>query len=339
MSTANIDALIFSVGDVLVDVSRSYREVVRQAVQLYLEHAVGLPPSEEPLLTPEDVTLLQKVGNFTNYQDLTTTFITYFIELLPPVPSPTFPSKYHVPAIIAYLQLAGGRLQIGIDQLRQQKDIARLANDVAAAGGGPEAADDILPKMNRHLLVEGGDVTRANLIGRIFQELYLGAELFEHTYQQPPVVVQVSGYIQHESLLINPKLLSELCERMPLGIAANAPRIEVENSLRANKIGQYFQAVITLDDASAARAEPVPAPWPLLEAARRLQPTPAHSAYIGAAAADIQAARAASQTVPFAAIGCLAGAHDQGALRQEFERLQADIILDHPDNLKELIFG
>ena len=82
----NIDALIFSVHDVLIDVSRSYREVVCKTVQLYLEQAVGLLPSSEALLTPAEVTLLQKVGNFSNYLDLATTFIIYFIEMLPPLP-------------------------------------------------------------------------------------------------------------------------------------------------------------------------------------------------------------------------------------------------------------
>jgi len=339
MSKLNIDALVFSVGDVLVDVSRSYREVVAQTVQLYLEQAVGLPSSDDPLLTLEEVALIQKVGNFTNYQDLATALITYFIELLPPVPSPTFPSKYHVPAIIAYLQLAGGRLQIGIDQLREQKDISKLAHEVAAAGGGPENADRILPKMNRHLLVEGGDITKANLVGRIFQELYLGSELFEHIYQQPPVVAHVSGYIQQESLLITPGLLAELNENLPLGVVADAPRIEVENSLRANKINQYFQVVITLDEVSAARAKPLPHPWSLLEAARSLQPTPARSAYVGTTPADIQAAIAANDTVPFTAIACLSGTPDKEILRQAFEKLKTHVILGHPDHLKELILG
>jgi phosphoglycolate phosphatase-like HAD superfamily hydrolase len=339
MSKLNIDALIFSIGDVLVNVSHSYREVVAQTVQLYLEQAVGLSSSDDPLLTLEEVTLMQKVGNFTNYLDLATALITYFIELLPPVPSPTFPSKYHVPAIMAYLQLAGGRLQIGIDQLREQKDVTKLAQEVGAAGGGPDNADRILPKMNRHLLVEGGEVTKANLVGRIFQELYLGAELFEHVYQQPPVVAHVSGYIQKESLLITQGILAELNENLPLGVVADAPRIEAENSLRANKISQYFQAVITLDEVKAAGARPLPHPWSLLEAARSLQPTPARSAYVGTTPADIQAAVTANETVPFTAIGCLAGAPDKEILRQAFEKRKTHVILGHPDHLKELILG
>ena len=63
----HIDALIFSIDDVLVNVSASYREVVRRTVQIYLEQAIGLPTTKESLLTVAEVTLLQKMGHFTDY--------------------------------------------------------------------------------------------------------------------------------------------------------------------------------------------------------------------------------------------------------------------------------
>jgi phosphoglycolate phosphatase-like HAD superfamily hydrolase len=336
-SKLNVDGLIFSVNDVLVDVSRSYRQVVSRTVQLYLERCIGLAASNEPLLTTDEVALLKQVGSFTNYLDLAVAFITYFIELLPAVPSPTFPSKYHVPAIIAYLQLAGGRLQIGIDHLRREKDIGQLAREVAEAGGGPDAADLVLPRMNRHLLVEGGDITRTNLIGRIFQELYLGAKLFEQIYEQPAVIVQVNAYLEQGPLLIDPEVLAELSGRIPLGIVANVWRVEVENTLKTHKVEQHFQSVISLDEIHKAKAQPPPSPWALLEAARLLNPTPAHCAYVGISLADIEAAQAANGTVPFAAIGCLFGANDKEILRQDFERLKANVILGHPNHLRELI--
>jgi phosphoglycolate phosphatase-like HAD superfamily hydrolase len=323
----------------LIDVSGSYREVVRQTVQIYLEQAVGLALSSESLLTPDEVVLLEKVGGFTNYFDLTAAFIIYFIEALPPVPVPTFPSKFHIPAVLAYLQLAGGRLQLGLDKLREQKDIAHLAQIVAAAGGGLDGAHAALPKENRHLLVDFGEVTRANLLGRIFQELYLGAELFNEIYEQPPIIVEGKGHIGYEALLIDLDILTQIAAVLPLGIVTSAARSQVETSLKAHQIEPYFQVVISLDDIEAAKAKPLPAPWPLLETARRLNPTPARSAYVGANPGDLRAAKAANQTVPFTTIGCLAGAHDKQALRQEFENLKADVILGHPNNLKELILG
>jgi len=331
------DALIFSIDDVLVDVSATYREVVRQTVQLYLEQAIGLTPGKEPLLTADEVKLLQKVGRFSSYWDLADAFIMYFIEMLPPMPVPTFPSRLHVPNIIAFLQLSGGRLRIDLDQLAEQKDIARLARDIANAGGGIDGADAALPKMNRHLLVSSGNITKSNLVGRIFQEIYLGKDLFERIYQQPPVLAQSGGYIEHEALLIDPQVLAYLKQKLSLGLVSNRSRIEVEHLLKIGDIGRYFQAIISLDEVKEAGARPLPAPWALLEVARRLQPTPARSAYIGANPGDIQAARAANETVPFTAIACLAGAHDKEAMRQEFEAAKANIILGHPNNLKELI--
>ncbi len=333
----NVDALIFSVNDLLIDVSRSYREVVCKTVQLYLEHALGLTPASQPLLEPAEVTLLQKVGGFADYRELASAFIIYFIELLPPIPVPTFPSKFHVPAIIAYLQLAKGGTRLSVDTLREQKDITGLARDIATAGGGLQGANSALPRMNRHLLVSSGLVTKTNLVGRIFQELYLGADLFERTYEQPALVIQSTGYMEHESLLIDPAVLEEIKGDLVLGAVSTCPRLEVQHALRTTGIEPYFQTVITLDDVHEAKAKPLPHPWSLLEAAGRLQPVPARSAYIGSNPIDVQAAKAASQAVPFIAIACLTGAHDKDELRQEFERLKANVILGHPNNLKELI--
>jgi phosphoglycolate phosphatase-like HAD superfamily hydrolase len=335
----NIDALIFSCNEILLDVSLSYREVVRKTVQLYLQQAVGLSHSSEPLISAAEVTLLQKVGGFTSYWDLTEAFIIYFIEMLPPVPAPTFPSKFHVPALMAYLQMAGGNLRISIDKLREQRDIAQLANDVAAAGGGLAGADKALPKENRHLLISDGEIIKTNIVRRIFQELYLGADLFERVYQQPAIIVQSTGYAEHEALVIKPEVLAELSQKISLGVVSDRPKNEVERSLKAQKIDHYFQTVITLDETQQAKANPVPDPWPLLEAARRLQPAPARCAYIGANRGDIQAAKAANQTLPFTAIGCLIGAPNKEALRKTFEENKANMILGHPNNLKELILG
>ena len=113
----------------------------------------------------------------------------------------------------------------------------------------------------------------------------------------------------------------------------------MERSLRARKIDQFFKSIVSLDEISQAKAKPIPDPWPLLEAVNQLQPKPTHSAYVGANLGDIQATHAANKTIPFTAIGCLTGAHDSTSLRAEFERNKANMILGHPDHLKELILG
>jgi len=333
-----VDALVLTIDDVLVDASHSYREIVRQTVQLYLEYAIGLPGSDEYLLTIEEVNRLQKIGNFTDYWELATAFILYFVEMLPPVGIPTFPSKVHVPAIIAYLQTAGGgRLQTTIDDLRDRKNIPEMAARVAEAGGGIEAAYKALPSDNHHLVVDVGEITRTHLVGRIFQEIYLGTDLFEQIYEQPPVTVQTTGYIDKESLLIDRDTLTGISKKIPLALISNRPRIEVNYILQAQNIATYFQAIVSLDDVREAGGKPIPDPWPLLEAVQRIYPTPVHSAFIGTTPGDMEAARAANKIEPFTTIACLAGAHDKETLRQEFEKQKANIILGHPNNLRDLI--
>ena len=334
-----IDALITPINDILVDVSLSHREVVRQTVQLYLERAIALPASETPLLSADEVSLLQKVGNFTNYWDLAEAFVLYFIELLPSMPQPTFPSKVHVPALLAYLQMSGGRLNMPLDDLRAQKNIAKMAQDIAAAGGGSDGANKALPRTNRHLLVSDGDITRTHLVGRIFQELYLGANLFEQIYNEQAIIIQSTGYIEHETLLIDRDILSQISQRIPLGIVSSRSRIEVNHSLKAKDILQYFQSIITLDDILQAGGKPIPDPWALLETVDRLEPKPAYCAYIGPNAGNIQAAKAANAQTPFTAIGCLTGAHDKSELRQIFQDVKADIILGHPNHLQAILLG
>lgn len=334
-----IDALIFAANDVLIDVSFSYREVVKQTVQLYMERAIGLSPSKEPLITPAEVVLLQKVGHFTSYWDLATALVMYFVEMLPSIPPPTFPSSFHVPAILAYLQLAGGNLRLSVGSLRQQKDIGKLAADIAAAGGGIEGANKALPRENRHMLVASGDITKTNIVSRIFQELYLGADLFERVYSQQAILIQSTGYAEHESLIIDRDILAQLGQKVALAVVSDRPHSEVERSLKARNIHQYFQSIITLDDIARAGAKPIPNPWPLLAAINQLQPAPNNSAYVGANLGDIQAAKAANDTASVTAIGCLVGAHDKEFVRAEFEQNKAQIILGHPNHLKELILG
>ncbi len=333
-----IDTLIFSLNDVIIDVSYSYQAVVRKTVQLYLE-SMGLTPSKQPLLTADEITCLQRIGHFTDYWDLTIAFIIYFIELLPRVPSPTFPIKFHVPAMMAYLQVASAHVKMSIDELCNQKNIEKLARDTAAAGGGVNGTSRCLPSYNRHLLVASGPITKINLVGRIFQELYLGADLFERTYHQPTVIVQSSGYSELESLLLDRAILEKLSQKLPVGLISERPKFEVERSLNARQITQFFQRVVTLDDLEKSNAKKLPDPWLLLEVVRQMNPTATQVGYIGSNPAEIEAARAASKTIPFTPIACLVGAHDKEMVQEELEKSNPSMILGHPNHLKELILG
>lgn len=335
-----IDALIFDIDGVLIDVSHSYRQAIIQTVDLFFSQGLGLKYEGQPisLLENKDVDLLKQAGGFNNDWDVTTAFITYFLEMLPPQSIITQPLKRHVPAMLAYLQVVGGNLQVTMEQLRQNKNTRRLVWGVRDLGGGLPAIHKLLKHRNRHLLPIHGDLLKGNLVERIFQELYLGDTLFEKIYQTPAVVVQTPGLIDNEMLIINRAILQTLSGEISLGIASGRPKAEAEYSLKRLDIRQYFKSLVTHDDVVAAGARGKPDPWSLLEAIRHIQPTPSCSAYIGDTPDDIRAAKAANQTTPFMAIGSVAVAGDKRKLRELFEKNQADIVLGHPNRLKDILF-
>ncbi len=51
----------------------------------------------------------------------------------------------------------------------------------------------------------------------------------------------------------------------------------------------------------------------------------------------MRAANAAKAEMDFVSIGCLAPWEDKPAMRREFERIGADVIVDQPDELIDLI--
>lgn len=190
MSTAfgqngKIDALIFDLDGVLIDVSNSYRQAIIQTVDCFFTVVLGMEHGGEttgPLLKNEDLDLLKQAGGFNNDWDVTTAFIIYFLEMLPRQRIITHPMKLDTAGILSYLQATTHNLTTTLDQLRARKNIRRLARGLADMGGGLKAVKMLLKHRNRHLLAAHGSLLEGNLVQRIFQELYLGERLFEATY-------------------------------------------------------------------------------------------------------------------------------------------------------------
>jgi hypothetical protein len=77
----NIDALIFDMDGVLMDVSESYRAATRQTTQIYFEICVGLAPFAGDLVARDDIAAFKFAGGFNNDWDLTTALVKYFLSL------------------------------------------------------------------------------------------------------------------------------------------------------------------------------------------------------------------------------------------------------------------
>jgi HAD superfamily hydrolase (TIGR01548 family) len=342
-----LDVLIFDMDGVLIDVSASYRDAVRQSAQLYLEAVMGLPPCADDLISREEVAAFKLAGGFNNDWDLATGVLQYFVAMLDAPPA-TRPPPETLPEISALLRQAGRQISATVETLRQRKDMLSFADTLRTRGSGLEAVRNLLGNRNDHLLFAKGDLRRTNLVKRLFEEIYLGEDLFREEYGESSIFHHGAGLIHHERLIPNPQTLIALSQRVALGIATGRPRRQAIYALERTGILKQFRALVTLEDILAAEISrsarngrgvslSKPHPFALWEAVTRITPARVRGAYVGDTPDDVRAANAAKREMDFVSIGCLAAAEDQAALRRELERVGVDVIVEHPDELVELI--
>ncbi len=309
-----LDLLIFDMDGVLVDVSESYRDAVRRTAQIYMEDVIGNTHTVGDLVTREDVAALKMAGGFNNDWDLTTAILEYLLARL------DLPRPNGAPA-----------------NSPLAKDIPAFAAQVQAQGGGLSAVRGILGAARHpHLSSE--------LVKRIFEEVYLGDVLFAQDYGQVPRFIRGDGLIGRELLIPNFQSLISLSTRLPLGIATGRPRRQAEYALDRFGIRHLFRSLVTLEDIQAAEEREFnrtgqrialgkPNPFGLEEAVRRITGGSVRAGYIGDTPDDMRAAKRAHHL----AIGCLAVAEDKALLGRKLEQAGADLVIEHPDQLLEVL--
>lgn len=124
----------------------------------------------------------------------------------------------------------------------------------------------------------------------IFQSYYLGADLFEKTYNKKPPVSMKKGLITQETCLIDKAVLDQLQKRYKLAIATSRPKMEALFAIQNAKLTVYFpqNTIVAREDVTLEK----PAPEPLLTAQKRLQSV--SSIYIGDTINDVLAAKKAN---------------------------------------------
>lgn len=342
-----VQVCIFDMDGVLVDVRPSYREVIRRTVSGYLEVFLGKAPgSLERLVAPEDVAALKLAPGFNNDWVLTTALVRYFLARLPTLEPPVLPPEASAAEVLACLRGAGAHLNVASDGLWRGADIPAFARQVAAAGGGLEGVGKVLGDgANTWYAFAEGDLCQRNLVKRMFQELYLGRDLFADTYGEAPLWHSGGGLIERETLFPSRRVLEALASRRPLAIATGRPRAEVIHAIEQFGLEDLFAAAVDLDDveeAQAATGSPClgkPHPFSLLEAARRAGGAGKRCAYVGDQPDDMRAARRAAEVQPFIAVGCVVMAQDSTMAEDALWRAGADVVIHHPDDLAAYLEG
>ncbi|MBW2513739.1 MAG: HAD family hydrolase, partial [Deltaproteobacteria bacterium] len=96
--------------------------------------------------------------------------------------------------------------------------------------------------------MSSNDVGSGNVIKQIFQEIYLGPNLFTATYHLPASYATGEGLITRETLLIDADVFETLAAENLLALATGRPEAEATYALDHFKIRPYFSSVFSLDD-------------------------------------------------------------------------------------------
>ena len=323
--------IIFDMDGVIIDVSGSYREVVRQTTNLFFQPARSWENLPEPLFELTDLAAVKQSGGLNNDWDLTCLVIN-----------------------LLYSLTAGSASQKSRDPWKRWHDTLSRC-DVSAVGEYLTATDQplvtLLKKKGREQdeFIAGmytGDVGSGNIIKQIFQEIYLGGQLFERTYESKPKIYSDSGSILNEKVLIDRSILEDLSRDNVLAIATGRPRAEAAYPIKYFDLKDYFKLIYTLDDClekedNIFRQEgkkvslSKPHPFMLDAIAESLQIDFIGYYYIGDMPDDILAA--ANSRFDYQSIGAVVSAPDKIALKNELQRAGADFIIEEFEAIKEII--
>ena len=322
--------IVFDMDGVIVDVSASYRDVVRHTAALFFAAAQGSANLPDPLFDLTDLAAVKQSGGLNNDWDLTYLVIKLLF------------SQVKMPAV-----------RKSRDSWDRYRENIRCCDAAPLAAFLRTADKPLAELLEKHGRLENefirslheGDVGSGNIIKQIFQEVYLGGDLFRSTYNLAPAVYRGDGFILRERLLMDQSILAELSAGNVLAVATGRPRAEAEYPLQHFELAPYFSQVMTLDDclreenrilAQEGRSVSLSKPHPfMLDAiAEALGQKFACCYYVGDMPDDMLAA--ARSATGYKGVGLLLAAPDRDSLKLEMTRAGADYVVESFEALKQI---
>jgi HAD superfamily hydrolase (TIGR01548 family) len=323
--------IVFDMDGVIVDVSGSYRDTVRQTARLFFKEAASWKDLPDPLFDLTDLAKVKQSGGLNNDWDLTFFVICLLFTLVEGPTGSEDPNPWS-----------------GYHKTISRCDVSALAQFLNASKNPVTTLFQKNEKQTHELIASfyTGDVGTGNIIKQIFQEIYLGKDLFESTYEIPAKVYEGDGYINREKLLIERSFLDNFSKKYILAIATGRPKAEADYPLDAFGLREFFTAVYTLDDCLREEQKILekekrtvslskPNPFMLDAIAEAQTDTIGHFYYVGDMPDDMIAA--SRSRANFVGIGILISSSDKGTLKKDLLQAGADHIVDGFDELKKII--
>jgi len=310
---AQADAVIFDIDNVLVDTRQSYLEAIRNTVELYLTHGPvpffshssgGKFPS---LLTPEDVDQFKLLGGLNDDWDCCYGLLVYLLSL--PVKNRT------------------------LEALKKSIAIEKFAKSIKQR---PLRVSGITALFGRPTTVT------IEKVARIFQEVYLGKDIFPRVTMNKMRYWKKRGLIHREKLVFKRPILENLKKHgLKLGIATGRSLYEASHALKHFGISDLFDAITTMDDVKKEEREKKeslrkPHPFSILKTAQALG-AKKKFLYVGDLPDDILAANRAKSSLMIRSVAFPMLAANPFQSAKELASVKPDFSIKTPADLCRLL--
>ena len=370
-----IEKIIFDFDGVLVQTSQSYRQTVRKVVDYYFMDLLGFTDEKGKLATLRDIQKFKDTGLYNNDWNLSYAFVTYYLtltlkELEQKGALKDFTDQFSnmqfmnlesfiksLKAVSEYLK----RYEVNKTDLADLKDNGIINLDLFLAhaklekpkpietslvGVDPEIAEEE-QSLVRKLVPY--DLEKPDLLKRLFEEIYLGKELFTKIYGVPSFFKFDDSFIDKESFIPTKQTMDLLRRQFgTFGIYSGRPRPQGVYILEKYDYTRYFseQESVFLGDLLKSEEEMEklgkPDPTLFIELIEKTLDKQTAVAYVGDGIADalmVEKAKAKGlENLLF--LGVVSSSEDSNKLFTEYSKHGVDAVVtdvnDIPYMLKSL---
>jgi phosphoglycolate phosphatase-like HAD superfamily hydrolase len=370
-----IEKIIFDFDGVLVQTSQSYRQTIRTVVDYYFIELLGLTDEKGKLATLRDIQKFKDTGLFNNDWNLSYAFITYYLNLILKELEQKGAlndfierfSNLQFMDIKSFIQSLKGvrdflkRYKVNKTDFAYLKDNGIINLDLfltqaklekpkpietSLVGVDPEVAEEEQSLVKKLLPY---DLEQPDLLKRLFEEIYLGKELFTKIYDVPVFFKFDNSFIDKEAFIPTKETMDILRGRFrTFGIYSGRPRPQGMYILEKYDYVGYFdeQESVFLGDLLKSEEEMEklgkPDPTLFIELVEKTVDKETGVAYVGDGIADalmVEKAKAKGlENLTF--LGVVSSSEDSNKLFTEYSKHGVDAVVtdvnDIPYMLKSL---
>jgi len=250
-----VRVLVWDMDGVLFYVRNSYRRAIVESVQYYFSGLIGIHHLG-PLVAAEDTQRFKYLEGFNDDWKLTYALVLCFLCDL--VRGRTLPVAVYPDGLAGSRQALMDLGAVSSDWV-PSIDLQAVVDHVKVSGKGLFGVEIALAGLyGRNILEAAKRFWYTGIIKRIFQELYLGEELYRLKYSEDCAFFHVPGYIRDETALVSSDTLKELGSRFYMGIASGREHFEMEYSLKLHGFESFFpeDCIVSSDDVQHGKPDP-----------------------------------------------------------------------------------